>query len=180
MKHAKPSKRGAFLLTAALLLSAGCAHITPEEAANRATVNLELRSMAIHEAQSKRALGQRVWCVPFARDASGIQIRGNANTWWGQAEGQYKRTKSPRVGAVMAFSATRGMTMGHVAVVSRVVNAREIQIDHANWDRNKVSLGMSVIDISKNNDWSSVRVESNPGQFGKAYPISGFILPRAI
>lgn len=180
MTHAKPSKRGAFLLTAALLLSAGCAHISPEEAANRATVNLELRSMAIHEAQAKRALGHRVWCVPFARTASGVEIRGNANTWWAQAEGQYKRSKSPRVGAVMAFAATGGMPMGHVAVVSRVVSDREIQIDHANWDRNKVSLGMNVIDISDKNDWSRVRVESNPGQFGKAYPINGFILPHTI
>lgn len=133
--------------------------------------------MAIHEAQAKRALGHRVWCVPFARTASGVQIRGNANTWWPQAAGVYDRSKAPHVGAVMAFAATRGMPMGHVAVVSGIVSDREITIDHANWERNKVSLGMSVIDISDKNDWSRVRVESNPGQYGKVYPINGFILP---
>ncbi|WP_136636994.1 CHAP domain-containing protein [Pseudooceanicola onchidii] len=177
MKHATKSTRGALLLAASLLLGAGCAHVTPEQAANKATLDLELRTLAIHEAQAKRALGHRVWCVPFARTASGVDIRGNANTWWSQAEGIYGRTKQPHVGAVMAFAATRGMPMGHVAVVSRVISDREITIDHANWERNQVSLGMTVIDVSDRNDWSRVRVESNPGQLGKIYPINGFILP---
>jgi surface antigen len=159
-------------------MGAGCARITPDQAADRATVDLQLRAMAINDAQAKRALGHRVWCVPFARTASGVEIRGNANTWWAQAEGNYERTKSPQVGAVMAFAATRGMPMGHVAVVSRVVSDREIRIDHANWERNKVSLGMSVIDVSDRGDWSRVKVESNPGQYGKVYPINGFILPQ--
>lgn len=180
MTHAKPSKRGAiFVIAATLLLGAGCAHISPEEAAEKATVNLELRSLAIQEATAKRALGHRVWCVPFARTMSGVQIRGNANTWWPQAEGIYDRTNQPKVGAVMAFAATGGMPMGHVAVVSRLVSDREIQIDHANWERNRVSLGMSVIDVSDNNDWTRVRVESAPGAFGKVYPINGFILPES-
>ena len=168
------------IIAATLLLGAGCAHITPEEAANRATVNLELRSLAIHEAQSKRAQGVRVWCVPFARTASGVEIRGNANTWWSAAAGEFERSKKPHVGAVMAFAATRGMPMGHVAVVSKVISPREIKIDHANWHRNQVSLGMSVIDVSDKNDWSRVKVESNPGQYGSVYPINGFILPHTI
>ncbi len=134
--------------------------------------------MAINEAQAKRALGHRVWCVPFARTASGVEIRGNAHTWWSQAEGRFTRSDRPHVGAVMAFAATRGMPLGHVAVVADVVSDREIRIDHANWERNQVSLGMSVIDISDSNDWSRVRVESNPGQYGKSYPINGFILPE--
>ena len=29
-------------------------------------------------------------CVPFARAASGIQIYGDAWTWWDQAEGRYQ------------------------------------------------------------------------------------------
>ena len=178
MKHAIKSKRGAFLLAASLLLGAGCAHIPPEQAAQKATLDLELRSLAIHDAQAKRALGYRVWCVPFARTASGVEIRGNANTWWSQAAGSYDRSKKPHVGAVMAFAATSGMPMGHVAVVSRVISPREITIDHANWKRNAVTLGMSVIDVSEKNDWSRVKVESNPGQYGKVYPINGFILPN--
>lgn len=166
------------LAGALLILGAACAHHSPEEAADRAVLNMELREMAIIEANSKRAQGVRVWCVPFARTASGVEIRGNANTWWGQAAGQFERTKKPVVGSVMAFSATSGMPMGHVAVVAKQIHERHILIDHANWHRNKVSLGMGVIDVSDNNDWSRVRVETNPGQFGKTYPINGFIVPN--
>ena len=68
--------------------------------------------------------------------------------------------------------------MGHVAVVSEVVSEREIRVDHANWDRNKVSLKMDVIDVSDNNDWSAVRLKSQPSAFGSVYPIKGFIYPQ--
>src|SRR3546814_16102453 len=56
-------------------------------------------------------------CVPFARAESGVEIRGNAKTWWSQAAGTYQRGEEPRKGAVMAFAGTRGMPMGHVAGV---------------------------------------------------------------
>lgn len=169
---------GLRLMAGALLLTgAACANISPEQAADNAALDIELREMAIHEARSKRASGIRVWCVPFARTASGVDLRGNANTWWSQAEGIFDRRKEPVVGSVMAFAATRGMPMGHVAVVSDVVSEREIRIDHANWHRNKVSLSMGVIDVSEKNDWSRVRVETNPGEYGKTYPVNGFILP---
>lgn len=164
---------------ALLILGAACTHHSPEQAANKATLDLELRTMAIHEANAKRARGVRVWCVPFARTASGVEIRGNANTWWAKAAGTFERQNKPTVGAVMAFAATSGMPMGHVAVVSQHISEREIRIDHANWHRNKVSLGMGVIDVSDHNDWSRVRVETNPGQYGKTYPINGFILPQS-
>ena len=69
--------------------------------------------------------------------------------------------------------------MGHVAVVSEVVSPREVMVDHANWHRNQVSLAMGVIDVSENNDWSKVRVESAPDNYGSVYPINGFIYPDA-
>ena len=119
-------------------------------------------------------------CAPFARMESGIQLFGNARDWWGQAAGRYERGNVPQVGAVMAFASTRKMPMGHVAVVSGVVSPREILIDHANWKRNQVSLGMSVMDISEAGDWSSVKVAYDPGQYGRAYPISGFIYPASV
>ncbi|GAA6149819.1 hypothetical protein NBRC116586_28810 [Pseudooceanicola nitratireducens] len=174
----QPMRRTIRLAAAALLLiGAACANYSAQDAADRAVLNMELRDMAVVEANVKRARGIRVWCVPFARTASGVQIHGNANTWWSQAAGSYERSKTPAVGAVMAFAATRGMPMGHVAVVSKRISDREIRIDHANWHRNKVSLGMGVIDVSPNNDWSKVRVETNPGQYGQTYPVNGFILP---
>lgn len=156
-----------------MLLTAACA--TPE---NRSGLDPELVGRAVQTATELRAAGGRVWCVPFARDVSGIEIRGNAGTWWGKANEVYERGNSPELGAVMVFTATRQLPLGHIAVVSKVESAREIRVDHANWHRNQVSLGMAVIDVSPENDWSSVRVESRPGSFGRAYPVSGFILPE--
>ena len=134
--------------------------------------------LAVQNAQAKRARGQRVWCVPFARDASGVQIRGDARTWWHQAAGQYHRSREPHVGAVMNFAPTKKMRRGHVAVVSRIINARQILISHANWNRNAVSLDMVAVDVSPRNDWSQVRLEHRPGQMtSTTYPIYGFIHP---
>ena len=48
-------------------------------------------------------------CVPYARETSGVEIFGNAKTWWGQAAGRYERGFTPKVGAVMAFKPTRAM-----------------------------------------------------------------------
>ena len=70
------------------------------------------------------------------------------------------------------------MSLGHVAVMSDIVSDREAVVNHANWSRNQVSLKMGVRDVSKNNDWTLVRVESQPGQYGKPYPVNGFIYPN--
>src|ERR1700754_4236061 len=67
-------------------------------------------------------------CVPFARAASGIQIYGDAWTWWDQAEGRYQRGTKPRIGAVMVFAQSSHLRLGHVAVVSRIVTPRILMI----------------------------------------------------
>ena len=67
-------------------------------------------------------------CVPFARLISGIQIFGDARTWWNQALGHYDTGFSPKAGAVLCFKPTGKMTLGHVAVVSQVLTDRVIQI----------------------------------------------------
>lgn len=117
----------------------------------------------------------RIWCVPFAREVTGINIQGNASTWWRSAENVYPKGKKPVVGSVLNFRSTRKMPMGHVAVVSKVISERKILVDHANWQRNKVSLNMAVVDVSPKNDWSAVRVESLPNTLGSVYPTYGFI-----
>ncbi|SPJ27374.1 CHAP domain-containing protein [Falsiruegeria mediterranea] len=142
------------------------------------TLDPERQSMALLEVEQKQARGQRVWCVPYARNLSGIQIRGNAKDWWGKARSTYERGSEPVVGSVMSFRSTRGMPLGHVAVVAGVISDREIIVNHANWNRNQVSLKMGVKDVSKNNDWTLVRVESQPGRYGKFYPVNGFIYPK--
>lgn len=168
---------GLSFVLAAGLLTAACG--APElPTVETATLDPSRQALALREVELKHAKGIRVWCVPFARDASGIEIRGNANTWWGQAEGKYDRGQTPAVGAVMTWKATGRNPRGHIAVVSEIVSDREIRVDHANWKRNQVSLGMSVIDISANNDWSEVKLESSPGSYGRMYPIKGFIYPN--
>ncbi|MBD3664779.1 CHAP domain-containing protein [Sulfitobacter aestuariivivens] len=168
----------AVLSIAALAALTACAAPKAEfDTLSSLQIDPEMQALALREVAAKHARGQRVWCVPFARDASGVQIRGNANTWWGQADGLYARGNKPAVGSVMTWKATSKNPRGHVAVVSQIISDREIKVDHANWRRNQVSLKMSVIDISPKGDWSQVKLESQPGSYGRMYPIKGFIYP---
>lgn len=176
-----PRRLGLPLLLAATLLVSACGNpLLDVQKLSEVAVDPARTAFAMREVQSLHAKGARVWCVPFARNASGIEIRGDAKTWWPQAEGKYARGKIPQVGAVMAWTATRKNPRGHIAVVSEIVSDREIRVDHANWKRNQVSLQMAVIDVSEANDWSAVRLESNPGAFGSTYPITGFIYPNEV
>jgi surface antigen len=124
----------------------------------------------------------RLQCVPFARSDSGIELKGNANIWWNEAAGRYERGSRPEPGSVLSFSANGRMRLGHVAVVSHVVGAREIEIDHANWwgpgSRGGVTRGVPVIDVSPDNDWTEVRVSLGGGEFGSVYRTHGFIYDR--
>ena len=106
--------RAAFAMGLFALVSA-CA-----QGSNDADLDPERQAMALREVSQKQARGQRVWCVPYARNLSGIEIRGNAKDWWGKARSTFERGSEPVVGAVMSFRATRGMPLGHVAVVSDV------------------------------------------------------------
>ena len=123
-------------------------------------------------------------CVPYARQLSGIQIYGDAHTWWKQAKGRYQRGDQPVEGAVMSLKSHGKMRLGHVAFVSRVIDERTILLDHANWSRingrrGQIERDVKAIDVSRNNDWSRVKIWYTPiGALGKtAYPINGFIYP---
>ena len=123
--------------------------------------------------------GPRMSCVPFARAASGIDVAGNAYAWWGNAAGRYARGDAPVPGSVLAFRANMRMRLGHVAVVSRVINRREIEVDQANWaDWGQITRGVKVIDVSEDNSWTDVRVALGDGRFGSVYPTYGFIYDR--
>ncbi|HEC70939.1 MAG TPA: CHAP domain-containing protein, partial [Roseobacter sp.] len=92
VKRQWTTKIGTPLLFAALLLSAACTQAPTEiQTISSAGINPDLKALAIREVRKLQSNGQRVWCVPFARNASGVNIRGNANTWWGKAEGSYAR-----------------------------------------------------------------------------------------
>ncbi|WP_170004090.1 CHAP domain-containing protein [Pseudopontixanthobacter vadosimaris] len=121
-------------------------------------------------------------CVPYARQQSGVQIYGDAHSWWDQAAGRYERGREPRIGAVMHFPPHRNMRLGHVAAVSRVLDSRRILLRHANWSpingrRGQIENDVLAMDVSPGNDWSSVRVWYDPIQdLGLTpWPVSGFI-----
>ncbi len=124
---------------------------------------------------------QAAWaeqCVPYARSRSGIQLSGNAYTWWAQAK---SKGSIPHPGSVLSMPQQGSGAIkdyGHVAYVVKIVNQSEIIVDHANWDGNETRhLGVRVRDVSGN--WKSVNIESAPGAgFGAtAYTVNGFVYP---
>ena len=129
------------------------------------------------------ALADTYWqCVPFARLISGIQIFGDAYTWWRQAIGKYDVGFQPKAGAVLCFKPTERMRLGHVAVVSDVLTDRIVQITHANWSpiegsRGKVEKDVTLVDVSPEGNWSEVKVWYDPSRDlgGSTYPTYGFI-----
>ncbi len=121
-------------------------------------------------------------CVPIARMLSGIQIYGDAHTWWGQADGRYRRGEEPRKGAVLAFRPYGNMRLGHVAAVTKILDDRTILVTHSNWSpingrRGQIERNVRIVDVSDENDWSRVRVWFAPLQDlgGTAWPTHGFI-----
>lgn len=156
----------AFLATAGLLACAAPA----------------LADSADFDPRAMRELAPYLQCVPYARERSGVQIFGDAHTWWRQAEGRYRRGNVPKPGAVMAFPASGSMRLGHVAAVSQVIDSRTVLLDHANWSpiggrRGQIERNVKAVDVSEANDWSLVRVWYDPLQdLGTtAWPVAGFI-----
>jgi surface antigen len=117
-------------------------------------------------------------CVPYARMTSGIQIYGDAHTWWDQAKDRYATGNAPRVGAVMAVRPFNNSRLGHVATVSRIIDSRTILLSHANWSvPGAIERNVTALDVSPGNDWSQVRIWYAPshGLGTTHWPVSGFI-----
>lgn len=122
-------------------------------------------------------------CVPYARALSGVAIRGDAWTWWDQAKGRYERGSEPRPGAVIALADTDVMPLGHVAVVSRILDSRRILLRHANWSApGLIERDVLAVDSSAENDWSKVRIWWGQDQRmgARSNPVNGFIYPHAV
>ena len=122
-------------------------------------------------------------CVTFARMFSGINIFGDAWTWWRQATANFRTGKAPETGSVLVFRPEGRMSRGHVAVVSDILTDRVVRVTHANWggSRGKVEENVTVVDVSPANDWSQVKVWYNPinGLGTTVYPTYGFIYKGA-
>jgi hypothetical protein len=122
-----------------------------------------------------------IQCVPYAREVSGIDIRGDAWTWWRSAKGHYRTGQQPAVGSVLALKRTKHLRRGHLAVVTAILNSREVLVDQANWlNQGQIHISAPVRDVSANNDWSAVRVWYIPGDtYGtRTYAAHGFIYPE--
>ncbi len=144
---------------------------------------------ALADSVSNPTIGERAsWqCAQFARMFSGIQIFGDAWTWWEQAMGKYARGFTPEAGSVLVFKPFGPMTRGHVAVVQQVLTDRIIQVTHANWSpidghRGQIENNVTVVDVSPLGDWSKVKVWYKPsGDLGtKVYPTYGFVYKAAV
>ena len=119
-------------------------------------------------------------CVPFARALTGIELSGDAPDWWAEAADRYDRTQTPRTGAILAFRRSARLPHGHVSVVSRLLDGREIMVTQANWVHGRVTQDQPVLDVSPRHDWTEVRVWWEPSHAlgTTVYPTYGFILPE--
>lgn len=180
--ESRPQFLGQFVAAFLLLMSlTACA--TPN--ANRSVSTSPLPSSVLTDQMIDQLYRQSaspgLTCVPYARNRTGVSLRGDAYTWWDGADGNYQRGHRPQPGAILVLSQTRRLQSGHVAVVAQVVGAREILVDHANWVAGETITGMPVIDVSEKNDWTMLRFWYAPARtFGSPYPAEGFIYPAAV
>jgi hypothetical protein len=122
-------------------------------------------------------------CVTYAREVTGLNLKGDAWKWWEAAQGVYERGNTPKVDSVLVFKRQGKMSHGHVAVVRGTASSRVLLVDHANWapsrtaGRGKVTTAVPVLDVSPKNDWSEVRVWYQPARDygGKVYKTQGFV-----
>jgi hypothetical protein len=125
-------------------------------------------------------------CVPYARAVSGIEIYGDAWTWWNQAAGKFRRGQSPERGAVLVFARSAKLHLGHLAVVMEIRGPREIDVTDANWGASAPTRGFihdekRITDVSPDNSWRAVRIWNPKADvWGSVYETYGFIFqPRA-
>lgn len=179
------------LVAATVIISAAPASADESPASTTATTGVSALSKVPDSirkswANLPQTLSRSWQCVTFARHFSGIQIFGDAWTWWQGAEGKYARGHAPEHNSVLVFRKTGRMTRGHVAVVSNVLTDRVVQLTHANWSpingrRGQVEEDVTAVDVSPANDWSQVKVWYGPTEDlgGSVYPTYGFVYAKA-
>lgn len=121
----------------------------------------------------------RMQCVTYARAVTGLDLKGDAWSWWEAAGGRYGRGAEPSVYSVLVLSQGVRLSRGHVAVVREVLDSRRIRVDHANWNNDqRIVKDMMVVDVSAANDWSEVKFwNEKANSWGNVYLAYGFIYP---
>ena len=113
----------------------------------------------------------------FVRANWSPQLFGPASGWW-EAAPASDRNDRPAMGSLLLLTGYCDGACGHAAIVTRIVSAREIRIDHADWLHDgAIYRNNPVADVSWNNDWSRVRVFNiRTGSWGgKVYAVRGFL-----
>jgi hypothetical protein len=155
-----------------LLLLGGCSAALPA---------LDAQPMPMPSGVAYHSMPQPEECVPYARRVSGLDLHGDAWTWWAGAGGRYERGLEPRQGAVLVLRRGQRLDYGHVAVVSEIVGRRQILVTHTNWGsdfrtRRRVYHNLPALDVSAGNNWSEIRFYNvDTGTYGAVYPAYGFI-----
>ncbi len=139
---------------------------------------------------SGKELPPYLQCVPYAREMSGIaDLRRRAYVVGpgGRAVPARPHAAGRRSDGVSAASQDEAGPCGRRRPESSI--ARTVLLNHSNWSpingrRGQIERNVKAIDVSPDNDWSSVRVWYHPLQaFGKTrWPVHGFIhsgKPRA-
>ncbi len=174
---------GSFLrlaAAAALSLSLAACASTPEYNTDYHAAAPKAHHAAVTPQTGIAEQSKPLQCVPYARVHSGINIYGDAYTWWDKSEGQYEHSQEPLLGSVMMLTGYAGPNRAHLAVVRAMVSQREIRIDHANWfNDGSVYVDDPVMDVSPANDWTEVRIWNIRSQsWGtRTYLVRGFIGP---
>jgi hypothetical protein len=164
---------------------AAAAALCASLAACASTPDYDYRGAAVRQAAVTPRTGvtdpsKPLQCVPYARAHSGVDIYGDAYTWWEQSEGRYRHSNQPMLGSVMMLTGYAGPNRAHLAVVKSMISSREIRIDHANWfNDGAIYVDDPVVDVSPDNDWSQVRIWNIRSQsWGtRTYLVRGFIGP---
>jgi len=164
-----------YLLTAALLSLAACSSDKPAQPVTTSQ-SPPVQQSALPPPHAPSSDG-RMQCVPYAREYTGIFIRGDAWTWWKSAGGLYSRGNVPEPYSLLVLAQTDRLRSGHLSVVVGVTNTREIRVSHANWlNDERIIEDISVIDVSEKNDWSQVKFwNPNTGGYGQVYQAYGFV-----
>jgi hypothetical protein len=166
-----------------LVLAAGCSQDASRRGAAIAPKPLATQIITDQIPGSSFPADGQWQCVPYARAVSGIELYGDAWTWWARAEGKFTRAQTPVRGAVLVFARGEKLRLGHLAVVISIKNAREIETTDANWGsaaetRGHVHDEQLIQDVSADNSWRQVRVWNRKAKvWGRPYETYGFIYP---
>ncbi len=142
----------------------GLHHVSDNFGRSEFRVPIEHAAYYTHHRRTPSYWHSGLQCVPYAREVSHIDLTGDAYLWWAEAAGRYARGNVPQEGAVLNFRGIGRMPLGHVAVVTNVINSRTMLVTQANWVPGTITNDVTMQDVSPNNDWSEVQVELGDSQ----------------